>query len=155
MQGQPTLRFAAPACLDRPRQLHKGEGMTDDVGTSHDELVARAAELERRLVEVQAQARARVVHAELKAEAVRAGMVDLDGLKLLDASSIKVNEAGEVEGAAMLLRDMRRAKPWLFGAASSSSVAQAPGAQAPHAKLATEMGHEEWQAARRELLKRR
>ena len=128
--------------------------MTDEV-SPQEALAARAAELERKLAEVETAARARVAQAELKAEAVRAGMVDLDGLKLLDASAVTVNEAGVVEGAQALLRDMRRAKPWLFAAASSSSVAQAPSAQAPQARLATEMGFEEWQAARRELLKRR
>ena len=134
----------------------KGAGMTDEVANRPaDDAASRVADLERRLAEVEASARARVVQAELKAEAVRAGMVDLDGLKLLDASTVKLNAAGEVEGAAAALKEMRRAKPWLFGAASSSSVAQAPSAQAPRAKLATEMGFEEWQTARRELLKRR
>jgi hypothetical protein len=129
--------------------------MTEMVAEPHADQAARVAELERKLAEVEAAAQARVVRAELKAEAVRAGMVDLDGLKLLDASTVKLNAAGEVEGAAAALKEMRRAKPWLFGAASSSSVAQAPSAQAPRAKLATEMGFEEWQTARRELLKRR
>ncbi len=129
--------------------------MNEDIVDPNAELAARAAALEARLLDVEATARARVVQAELKTEAVRAGMVDLDGLKLLDASTIVVDDAGAVQGAAALLRDMRRAKPWLFGAVSSSSVAQAPGAQPPRAKLATEMGHEEWQAARTELLRRR
>jgi hypothetical protein len=127
--------------------------MTDDAG--HDELIARTAELERKLAEVEVAARGRIVQAELKAEAVRAGMVDLDGLKLLDASAIKLNAAGEVEGAAALMKEMRRAKPWLFGGASSSSTAAAPAVQPPQNRRATEMGFDEWQTARRELLKRR
>ena len=48
------------------------------------ELRARAEVLERRLAETEQEARGRVLRAELKVEAVRAGMVDLDGLKLLD-----------------------------------------------------------------------
>ncbi len=115
----------------------------------------RAAELERRLAEVEAAARARIVRAELKAEAVRAGMVDLDGLKLLDVSRVTVGETGEGEGAAALMRDLRRAKPWLFGGASSSSTAGAPPALPPKPRLATEMNVDEWQRARAELLKRR
>ena len=130
--------------------------MTDETATEpQDDPVARADALERRLAEVEQAARSRVVRAELKAEAVRAGMIDLDGLKLLDTGKVRMNEAGEVEGAAALIREMRRAKPWLFAAASSSSVAQAPAAQPPKPRLATEMGFEEWQAARREMLKRR
>lgn len=129
--------------------------MTGEDTTLHDDLAARAAELERKLAEAEARANSRIVLAELKAEAVRAGMIDLDGLKLLDTEALTVSDSGEVQGAAELLRAARKAKPWLFAAASSSSVAQPPGAQAPRAKLATEMGHEEWQAARAELLRRR
>ena len=116
---------------------------------------ARAAELERRLAETEAAAHARIVRAELKAEALRAGMVDLDGLKLLDIAGVTLNEAGEVEGAEALMRELRRAKPWLFGAASSSSIAGAPAAQPPKPRLATEMNFDDWQNARAELLKRR
>lgn len=122
---------------------------------SAEDLAARAAELERRLAEVEAQAHERIVRAELKAEAVRAGMVDLDGLKLLDASHVKLGANGEVDGAAALMRDLRRSKPWLFGGASSSSTAGAPAAQPPKPRMATEMNFDEWQKARSELLKRR
>lgn len=42
----------------------------------------------------------RLVRAELKAEAVRAGMIDLDGLKLLDISAARLTDAGEEIGRA-------------------------------------------------------
>ena len=130
--------------------------MSEEVSNAAPEdFAARAAELERKLAEVEAQAHERVVRAELKAEAVRAGMVDLDGLKLLDASRVKLGEDGEVAGAAALMRELRRAKPWLFGGASSSSTAGAPPAQPPKPRLATEMNFDEWQRARADLLKRR
>ena len=70
---------------------------------------------------MEAQSRERLIRAELKAEAVRARMVDLDGLKLVDARELTVDEAGEVQGAAALMQSLRRAKPWLFGGASASS----------------------------------
>ena len=122
---------------------------------AQDDAVARAAALERRLVEVEAAAQRRVVLAELKAEAVRAGMVDLDGLKLLDIAQIKVAETGEAADANGVIRELKRTKPFLFGGASSSSTAGAPPAQSPKPRLATEMNFEEWQRARGELLKRR
>jgi len=68
---------------------------------------------------------------------------------------VKLGENGEVEGATALMRDLRRAKPWLFGGASSSSTAGAPAAQPPKPRLATEMNFDEWQKARADLLKRR
>lgn len=120
-----------------------------------DALIARAAELERKLAELEAQTRTRVIAAELKAEAIRAGMVDLDGLKLVDAGGLAVDDSGAVLGAAALMAEMRRSKPWLFTAANSSSAAAAPPATPPRAKLATEMSVAEWRAARGEMLRRR
>lgn len=124
---------------------------------SHEtpDLEARAASLEQRLAEMEASTTARLIRAELKAEAVRSGMVDLDGLKLIDTSGLALNEQGDLDGAAGLMSKLRRSKPWLFGTASSSSSAAAPPAQPPAAKLATAMSHSEWQAARAELLRRR
>jgi len=110
------------------------------------------------LAEAQARADAlehRLIHAELKAEAVRAGMVDLDGLKLLDISAARLTEAGDVEGAGALMAQLRRDKPWLFGGASSSATAAPPPAAPPVAKNATEMTDAEYRAARANLLKRR
>ncbi len=126
--------------------------MTED---TQDDPTARLAALEARLAEVEADAQARVLRAELKHEAVRAGMVDLDGLKLIDAVGLKLAENGEVAGAAALMRDLKRAKPWLFGAVSSSSTAPAPKTEPPRAKSAMEMNDAEWRAARTELLRQR
>jgi hypothetical protein len=120
-----------------------------------DELRARADALERQLAEVQREAEARLIRAELKAEAVRAGMIDLDGLKLLDANALRLNQSNEVTGARELMQQLRRDKPWLFGGLSSSSAAAAPPAQAPRHKSALEMSDAEYRAARAELVKRR
>ena len=49
------------------------------------------AALEQRLAALEASLRERLLRAELKAHAVRAGMVDLDGLKLLDTSALVLN----------------------------------------------------------------
>jgi hypothetical protein len=128
---------------------------TDDFVPFGDDVAARAAALEARILELEATTRETVIRAELKAEAVRAGMVDLDGLKLADTSVVTLNDKGEVVGAASLMASLRRAKPWLFGAASSSSVAAVPAAASVRAKSATEMSYTEWQAARKELVRRR
>ena len=119
-----------------------------------DDAAGETDKLEKRLAALESRLRERLVHAELKAHAVRAGMVDLDGLKLLDASALTLNEQDEVEGAAELMRAMRRNKPWLFGGASTSSAAVPPAAQPSRPKLATEMSEAEWLAARGELLRR-
>ncbi len=99
--------------------------------------------------------RARLVQAELRTAAARAGMVDLDGVKLVDAAGLSVNEAGELELAGAIMVKLRQEKPWLFGRVSSSSLAAAPRAVPPKAKTAMEMTVDEWRIARAELLRRR
>ena len=114
----------------------------------------RAADLERRLAELEASTTKRLIHAELKAVAVRAGMIDIDGLKLIDFENLKLDADGNVKGAGEVMRELRRAKPWLFGGTSSSSSATPPPVQPARPRLATEMSYDEWQAARTEMLKR-
>lgn len=128
--------------------------MTDDTPDDMTALRARADELERRLRESGQAADARLLRAELKAEAIRAGMVDLDGLKLLDLSGVALTDAGEVENGSALMARLRRDKPWLFAAPSSSNPATPPPSTPPRQKLATEMTVEEWRAARAEMLRR-
>ena len=124
--------------------------MTED--TSPDQ---RLEQLERRLTEQEALHTSRLVMAELKAHAVSAGMIDLDGLKLADLTTVKLNAAGEIEGADRLMTDLRRAKPWLFQSASSSTAAATPPTTPPVAKRATAMSHQEWQSARADIIRRR
>jgi hypothetical protein len=97
----------------------------------------------------------RIVRAELKAVALKAGMVDLDGLKLADLSKVKLNaETGEVEGAEELMKALKEAKPYLFGAASTSNTkTPPPKGDGGSSKKATEMTPEEYKAARAAALK--
>lgn len=130
--------------------------MTEDVfptpPTSSDE---RLADLERRLFEQEAANLRSLTRAELKTLAVRAGMVDLDGLNFLDITSFKLDANGEIEHSERIMTDLRRAKPWLFHTANSSTTAPTPPATPPIAKRATSMTHAEWQSARAELLRHR
>ncbi len=118
-------------------------------------LRARAATREGPRKPQHRETQTRLVQAELKAEALRAGIVDLDGLKLIDLSHVKLGADGEVEGGAALIAGLKRAKPWLFAAPSSSAAAKAPAALAPRQKMASEMTDDEYRAARAALLKRR
>jgi hypothetical protein len=135
--------------------------MPDDTPTPdsvHDplsELRTRAELLERQLAEVQQRTEAQLIRAELKAEAIRVGMVDLDGLKLADSSRVTLSALGEVEGVPELMTQLKRSKPWLFSATSLSSTAIPPPAQVPRQKLATEMTDAEYRVARDVLLRNR
>ena len=101
--------------------------------------------------------RERLVQAELRTEAVRAGMVDLDGVKLIDKAALVVDEAGGLVDGAGVIAALRVAKPYLFAVAkgtSSSSGAVAPRAAVAAPKSAMQMSVEEWRAARAILLRR-
>ena len=116
---------------------------------------ARAEAAERQLGEAVQAAEQRLIRAELKAEALRAGMVDLDGIKLMQTDTLALDDKGDVAGVSQVMAALKRAKPWLFGGHSSSSGAKAPAAQQPQNRLATEMSHDEWRSARADLLKRK
>ncbi len=100
--------------------------MTDETDGPVEDWQARAENAEAALADSQAKANERLIRAELKAEAVRAGMIDLDGLKLIDLADVGLNQNGEVADAATIFAKLKRAKPWLFGNVASSSAAANP-----------------------------
>ncbi len=129
--------------------------MSDDAEQA-DGWQVRAETAEAMLLRSQADAEARLVRAELKVEALRAGMVDLDGLKLLDLSDVRLNQAGDVVDGAAILARLKRTKPWLFGTpASTSAAANPPRPEPPRTRHANELSRDEWLAARAVLLRRR
>jgi hypothetical protein len=132
--------------------------MTEDPNPKESSLAdgdVDQAELHRQLQELENRTNERLIHGELKAYAIAAGMVDLDGLKLVDSKEVTVDASGEVRGAAQAIEAARKAKPWLFGPRNASSPATPPPAEVPKARKATEMTAKEWRAARAELLRRR
>ena len=133
--------------------------MTDVNGATTTEdaleaLQARADALERQLQDAELNATSRLRQFELKTEAMRAGIIDLDGLRLIDPKETSTHN-NEYGSAADVISKLRRQKPWLFGSSNSSSVASTPEAVPSRRKLATEMTVEEWRAARSDLLRRR
>lgn len=93
----------------------------------------------------------RTIHAELRVAAIKAGMVDLDGLKLADMSALKVAENGEVEGVDALMATLKESKPYLFGstAVGTSNPTPAPKPKQPGNKPALEMSDAEYKEKRR------
>lgn len=84
---------------------------------------------EKAVAEARSAADMRVIRAELKAAAVKAGIVDLDGLKLLDTGVVKLDENGEVVIPADFFDNAKKSKPYLFGQSTSST--QPPPRQEP------------------------
>ncbi|GAC1584283.1 MAG: hypothetical protein NVS3B5_18920 [Sphingomicrobium sp.] len=96
--------------------------------------------VERARAEATTTANERIVRAELKAAAIAAGMVDLDGLKLLNLSAVKLDDAGEVSIPEDFFAKAKEAKPYLFGSVkTTSTAAEPPKAEPPTSKTAADM----------------
>ena len=118
-----------------------------------DDLRKENAELHRSLDEVKRQMTSRIVMAELKAEAVRAGMIDLDILRLVNLETIKLDPEQNVQGAVETVAKLKEQKPYLFQGKSSSLAQPAPPAQPLVQKRAIDMSDQEYQIARTALLR--
>jgi hypothetical protein len=79
------------------------------------------------------------MHAELKAFAVKAGIVDVDGLQLADVSEVRFNDRGQLVGAHEAVEKLRASKPYLFS----------PASMPPAPKKVSEMSHAEYAAERK------
>ena len=64
-------------------------------------------------------------------------MVDLDGLKLMDLSTVRLDDEDKVVGGRKIMEDLRRNKPWLFSGRSSSNPIAAPASQPVRKKIRT------------------
>ena len=117
-------------------------------------LKARADALEEQLRQVEANTSRRLREAELQAEATRAGIVDIDGLRLLSPEAL-ATVSGRDFSAADVVHQLRRDKPWLFLTVNSSSTQPAPVTAPSRTRAAMEMSVDEWRAARAALLRRR
>lgn len=120
----------------RERAEAAAEQRVQEAARRAEQAEAAAAE---KAAAAEARAQERMIRAELRTEALKAGMVDLDGLKLLDLSAVTVGEDGEVVIPEKLFADAKKTKPYLFGATSTSNPNPPPSREAPRAKRATEM----------------
>ncbi len=121
--------------------------MTDEVLPTPDPSVTLQEQLD--------QANKKLVYSELKNQAIRAGMIDLDLLKLVDTHAFKPDAQGNVPEAAEALTQLQRDKPWMFANASSSQSHPVPTPEPAKARNALTMTRAEWQAAREKLIRRR
>ena len=96
-----------------------------DLPPTRKEMEAKMAEIEGKLTSVEKEAEnkanARVIRAELKAHAVKLGMIDLDGLTFVDVSKLKFDEKGDLVGADEALTKLKESKPYLFGETKKST----------------------------------
>lgn len=131
-------------------KLADAEKLATGAKEAQDKAQAAADE---RIKAAEEKALARIIKAELKAHAIKAGIVDLDGLKLADLSAIKTDEHGEVQGAEGAIDELRKAKPYLFttttGSAGRAGAGQPPANGDDKPKRATDMTTSEYAAFKR------
>lgn len=119
------------------------------------DLTGRATAAEKAATAAAEKAAERSRAAELRMAAKDAGLVDMDGLKLLDHTALKLNADGDIENAPEVLAAMKTAKPYLFGTAfatgttSSTSAPPPPNTGTP--KRAVDMTPDERAAGARAL----
>lgn len=97
----------------------------------------------------------RLMRAELKAEAIKAGLADLEFLKLADLTKLKLDANGEVEGAEAFFEKLKKDKPgWFADKSTTSSTAKTPDDAAGKKFDARTATPEEYEREKRKLIGR-
>jgi hypothetical protein len=122
------------------------EDPADGLRTRLDRIEAEGEEYRRR-------AEQRIVLSELRVEAMRAGIIDMDGLKFIDTTQIRFESPDDVCDATEMVAQLKQTKPWLFSVPSSSSVAKVPPSRPARQKLAIEMTDDEYRIAKANIIK--
>ena len=123
------------------------------------QVAAASRDRDEAIATVRNEANERVIRAELKAHALKAGIIDLDGLRLADASKLSLSDDGEVVGADALIATLRQEKPYLFSESrvgvstgTTGQTQRPPSPAAPTVVDARTMSREAWQAERDRIL---
>lgn len=90
------------------------------------EVASLKAAYEEQLGQLTRTSQQKLVRAELKAQALKAGIIDTDLLNLVDLASVKLSPEGDVLNAQEVLADFAKAKPQFFGPVTTTSTAEAP-----------------------------
>lgn len=160
--GNPSPAPKAPETFSR-EYVHELREENKAIRLRAQQAEAKVAEFETKLADadkatkeaVKAAEKAgneKLVRAEVKAMAVKAGIVDIDGLSLADLSKVKFNDKGELEGGQEAIDALKASKPYLFAQPSTSSTQQPPKPGEQSQKKATDMDDKEYDAARQALL---
>lgn len=119
---------------------------------------AAVRERDAAIAAAQEDARGRVLRAELRSAAIRAGILDLDALRLADTSTVSVSDDGELQGVDDVVSSLKQHKPYLFGAGAETNAVTTTQLQKPPAPSqptsldARSLSREAWRAERERLL---
>ncbi len=152
-----TLKAAQNEAAANLRRAQEAEDRAKQLEATAAESIAAAERIaQARISEIENKARERMIAEALADAAKKAGMLDPEGLKLLDTSTVTLNDKGEVDGVETLMEEAKKAKGWLFRSQSGAPPAPVttsqplppPSPRPGTPKRATDMTPEEWRAAR-------
>jgi hypothetical protein len=125
-------RDIADARADAAANRISARNATEQVQAAQAQIEQIRQETDRRIAEAttpltqrQTKLLERLSMTELKAEAAKAGLVDMDLLPLIDRSKISVTDDGEVTGVAEAVAQFKQSKPSYFQAATTGQPAPA------------------------------
>ena len=103
----------AGASQDTMAKVLKALGLEPDPNKNYENQLAEA---KKKAQEAEERANQRLIKAEVKVISSQLGIIDPDAaLALMDKGKIKVNDAGDVEGAKEALEALLKEKPYLKG----------------------------------------
>ena len=135
----------------------KASELEGKLSTAEKARDAAASDAEGKVTEAKKAADARILTSEMRTAAKAAGMVDLDGLKLIDTSTIKLKDDGTAEIPADFFSKAREAKPYLFTPAkgtetgTTSTTTPPPPASSAAGKHAKDLSAADFDAELRRL----
>lgn len=102
--------------------------------------------IENKIVDMQS----RLIDSELKVAATAAGLQDLDFVKLIDKSNLKIDEAGNVTGVKEAVEEFKKQKAFLFQPErrqhSTNNASFPEQRDQPNMRSAHEMNEDEWKS---------
>lgn len=128
----------------------KAEKAAKEREEKEKEAATAKEDAERVKTEAKQAADQRIIKAEIKALAVKEGIVDVDGLKLVDLSQLKLGEDGELdtEAAIKVVEKLKKDKPYLFTTPTTTHTGAKPAPKGGTPKSALEMTADEFKAAK-------
>ena len=126
-----------------------------DTAVATEKARADAAEAARDAAKAEAEtaAQQKVMRAELKYVAAKHGLVDMDALNLLDLSTVKFDDKGNLVGADELFEATKKSKPYLFGTTNTSSTSKTPPPNGNEPKDVRKAKTEDYEAEKAAYLK--
>lgn len=148
-----TLRKENESLSAKLAQANAEKETSEKLAIEHaDNLKKVSEEVAAKLVEENTKRDQRIIRAELKAEAVKLGVIDLDVLKLADTSKLTLDDDGEVVGGVELIAALKVSKPWAFSEKkSTASTEKTPKSGDPKPFNAMTATKEELAAKKKEL----